>query len=511
MVYYVCFGGTILDITTLAFLSFVAISLLIYYLLPQKTKWCFLVFVSLFFVAIKDYRAIVFIFASSVSVFYSAKCFQNSQYDFVNKKRKTILVLTLVFNIGILFCVKYLEPIINIFYRSFSSTKGVFLFDNLIVPLGISYYTLQIVSYLLDVYWGRIEAETNYGKILLFTCYFPQMIQGPISRYGELSGEFFKEHKFNIDNLKFGLQLMLWGFFKKLVIADKIAGIVDRTFDLNTENGSTIVVGLVCYGIQLYCDFGGGIDVVRGVSECFDIRIAENFCQPYFSKSLGEFWRRWHITLGSWMKDYVFYPLSLSKPMTSFKRSLKKKISRTTVNRIQIAICDIVVFLLVGYWHGSGSIFWGWGLYNGIILAISALLVDFYANCRKKLNITSESKIWSLVFIARTLVIVTLGWAFDCANSAWEALGYIKNIFTVTPTYFSSSFDAVNANEIMAILPFCLVVLAVSIIKENGINVREKINKLPYFVKVIIWVALIEVIACFGRPLGEVGFMYANF
>ena len=183
------------------------------------------------------------------------------------------------------------------------------------------------------------------------------------------------------------------------------------------------------YGIQLYCDFSGGIDVIRGASECFGIGLKENFRQPYFSLSLGEFWRRWHISLGTWMKDYIFYPVSMAGWMGTLKKKLKKVASRKTATRVAMAIADLVVFALVGVWHGLGTNYLAWGLYNGIILAISAILVDEYAVWKNKLHIDSQAGYWKVLSLIRTLFIVTIGWIFDCTYTAGAAGELFVHLF----------------------------------------------------------------------------------
>jgi len=288
----------------------------------------------------------------------------------------------------------------------------------------MSYYTLQVISYLLDVYWGRMDAEEDYWKVLLFTCYFPQLVQGPISKYSELAPELFKEHKLDWKNIKYGVQLMLWGFFKKMLIADRIGVYVNAIFHEGvTPYGLTAWIGLVFYGIQLYCDFSGGIDVIRGVSECFGIGLKENFRQPYFSLSLGEFWRRWHISLGTWMKDYIFYPVSMAGWMSTLKKKLKKVTSRKTATRVAMAIADLLVFALVGIWHGLGTNYLAWGVYNGVILAVSAILVDEYAVWKNKMHIDSQAGYWKVISLIRTLLIVTIGWMDDVHEYFAELCG----------------------------------------------------------------------------------------
>ena len=379
-----------------------------------------------------------------------------------------------------------------------------------LLPIGMSYYTLQVISYLLDVYWGRMEAEQDYWKVLLFTCYFPQLVQGPISKYSELAPELFKEHKLDWKNIKYGVQLMLWGFFKKMLIADRIGVYVNAIFHGDvTPYGLTAWIGLVFYGIQLYCDFSGGIDVIRGASECFGIGLKENFRQPYFSLSLGEFWRRWHISLGTWMKDYIFYPVSMAGWMGRLKKKLKKVASRKTATRVAMAIADLIVFALVGVWHGLGTNYLAWGLYNGIILAVSAILVDEYAVWKNKLHIDGQAGYWKVISLIRTLFIVTIGWIFDCTYTAGAAGELFVHLFAFRKT--DLSVIALTTTDIAVLLAGCLVLLIVDVLHEKNIEVRRIVGTKNYWVQVAFWTIVVQMIACFGRVASAGGFMYANF
>lgn len=285
-----------------------------------------------------------FVVLTSVIVYLAAKKIEEVDDD----RKKKVLIAAMGACLFILIFLKYLSGL-SIFtqgnlmiFGNEMTIQGVI--KKYLLPIGMSYYTLQVISYLLDVYWGRMDAEEDYWKVLLFTCYFPQLVQGPISKYSELAPELFKEHKLDWKNIKYGVQLMLWGFFKKMLIADRIGVYVNAIFHEGvTPYGLTAWIGLVFYGIQLYCDFSGGIDVIRGVSECFGIGLKENFRQPYFSLSLGEFWRRWHISLGTWMKDYIFYPVSMAGWMSALKKKLKKITSRKTATRVAI--------LALGYYN----------------------------------------------------------------------------------------------------------------------------------------------------------------
>ena len=484
-----------MSVTTVTFLLFMIITTALYYIVSKEFKWKILLLASILFSAISDIRGILFIVLTSVSIWWSALHMADDE-----KRNKRLLIVTMLFNFGILVFLKYLTPFMN----------GILPDDgkiNLLVPIGISYYTLQAVSYILDVYWERTSPEKNYFKVLLFVCYFPQMLQGPINRYGDLSKEIYdNDHSFNIDNIKFGVQLMLWGYFKSMVISEYMAGYVHNIFYTDTPAyGLTVFGGLALFGIQLYANFSGGIDIVRGASKCFGIELPDNFRQPYFSKSLGEFWRRWHMTLGSWMKDYAFYPFSMSPMVSKMKKKLKKHVSRRMANRIPIAISNIVIFLVVGVWHGFGTNFAIWGLYNGIILCITELLTDRFVKIKSKFKINEESKVWGAFCIVRTFVIVTIGRCTDCAPSASGALRLIRNMLFVGASDLSMLNIGIGGIARIAVL------LIVGILHEKGISIREELNKKNILVQIIFWIIVIQSLGCFGTIGKGGGFIYADF
>lgn len=498
-----------MSITAAGFIIFFILSVLMYYVIPSKFRWLWLIVLSFLYVYSVSIFGFIFVLFTSVVVYFTARKIESSE-----NHKKLYMILGIVLSVAVLVVLKYILGL-DCFVHDitfYGETYEYRLFmRNFILPVGLSYYTLQVISYVLDVYWGKQEAEKNYLKVLLFTCYFPQMIQGPISKYSELAPELFKEHKLDWHNIKYGIQLMLWGFLKKLIIADRVGTYVAQIFtdNPNTVYGATVWLGWICYGIQLYCDFSGGIDVVRGVSECFGIGLKDNFRQPYFSLSLGEFWRRWHISLGQWMKDYIFYPVSISKWMGKLKKCMKKAMPRKRANQIAMGIADIIVFALVGIWHGTGTNFLAWGLYNGIILAVSAILADEYVKWKKGLHIDGESKGWKAFSLIRTLIIITIGWVFDCTTSMTDAFVMFANSFRFNLTDFScmelQHWD-------WFILPLSIGgLLVVDIMHEKNISVRDKLSQKNFWVQVIVWVLLIQAIACFKSVSFAGGFMYANF
>lgn len=481
-----------MNILSLGYLTFVFAGLLVYYGIPQRYRYLWLLILSVLFILSNSPLGLVFVLGTSLIVYWAAREMPNSANP------KAILLASLGLCLAVLVLMKYLAGYLPATLQGFISKY--------LYPVGLSYYTLQLISYLLDVYWGRIEPERNPGKLLLFTAYFPQLVQGPISKYGELSTELFKPAVFSWKNLKYGVQLMLWGFFKKMVIADRIVGcVVEAFWSGNTPGGMTVWVGLFFYSVQLYCDFSGGIDIVRGISECYGIGLKENFRQPYFSASLGEFWRRWHISLGEWMKDYVFYPLSTSRAMAGLKKSLKKRYNRKTATRVSIAIANIVVFTLVGLWHGTGSNFLAWGLYNGVILALSGLLEDSFRVFKGKLHIRSESPAWKGFCIIRTFLIVMIGYAFDCAVTCTDAVRMIIRMFDLR------TFGAVTIEIPYIGILMMVILLAVELLHEKEVSIRDALNAKSYWIQVLFWTAVVQMIACLGKIPNIGGFLYANF
>lgn len=498
-----------MDVSTLGFLIVFLISLVIYYSIPNKLKWIALLAFSLAFISTYKIAGLIFVFASAFSIWMAGlkiEKIDHSDYDKaeIKRKKKCILTLAILFNVSVLVVLKYVG-----FFAGVVLTGGNPF--AILIPVGLSYYTLQAVGYILDLYWGRISAEKSYFKILLFLCYFPQMIQGPISRYKDLSYELtIKDHTFSARNIKFGVQLMLFGYFKVLVIGAGAQEFVTNIFyGTSTPYGLSVLLGLILFGIQLYGNFSGGIDIVRGISECFGVILPENFKQPFFSKSLSEHWRRWHMTLGSWVKDYLFYPITLSKPVSKWKKCLKKQVSKKMANKIPIAVTNVLVFILVGIWHGTGTNYMLWGLYNGLILAFSELMADAYVKATGKLHINTHTWAWSLFAMLRTLFIVSLGRSTDCAATASGALNLVGNMFKIGKT--NLGIINISANVVVLFLMSVVILLAVDMIHEKNISIREYMERKSFVAQVLFWTIVIQYVPLFRRLAEIGGFLYAGF
>ena len=390
-------------------------------------------------------------------------------------------------------------------------------FQKLILPLGISFYTFQSMGYIIDVYWGKYEAEKNPFRFALFVSFFPQLLQGPIGRFDRLARQLYEQHSFDLLKAQYALQLMLWGFFKKLVLADRAAVVVNQVFQNYTQySGVTNIVAVLMYSIQLYMDFSGGMDVVMGVAALFGVELDQNFKRPYFATSITDFWHRWHITLGTWMKDYIFYPVSLSKWMGKFGKWSKKAFGKKTGRVVPICVANIIVFLVVGIWHGAAWKYIAYGLYNGLIIAVSSLLAPLYRKGFEKFHINPKSGAWHVVQILRTFLLVNISWYFDMAVSLSAAFAMMKSTVTgfslATLTDGSLMMLGLDKLDYMILAMGCLVVFLISFLKERGIQIRESLGRKPLVIRWAVYGMLVFGIPMFGYVMTTTGgFIYAQF
>jgi len=420
--------------TSYEFLAFLALVFLIYFVAPKKTQWVVLLIASYAFYLFSGVGNLIFIVATTVSSWavariMEARAVKAAAYVEANretmekearkaykaeakKKNFRLLVIGLTFNFLILAILKYTGFAIV----SFNSVFGTkFSVPDLLLPLGISFYTFRTMGYIIDVYRGKATAQKNLFKLALFTSFFPQIVQGPISRYSELEGELFASHKFDGKVFFSGLQRILWGYFKKLVIADRILIVMKNLLGDTAEyNGVYVFLLIILYSIEIYADFTGGIDITIGIAEAMGIKLAENFRHPFTSKSTKEYWNRWHITMGSWFTDYIFYPLSVTKTMQKVSKSSRKLFGNAIGKRIPVYIATIVTWFLTGLWHGAGWNFIVWGLLNCLVILISQELEPLYKKFRAKFPRLVETKCYGGFMIARTFLLMGVIRSLDC-------------------------------------------------------------------------------------------------
>ena len=502
-----------------------------YYVCPLRLRWVLLLLFSYAFYAVCGARALPYLLLTTLSTWAGALVIgriaerskaelraKKAQLDAAGKKalkaaakkrQRAVFLAVLALNFGVLALVKYTSPLLEALGRPPL---------RLLLPLGISFYTFQSMGYLIDVYSGKYPPEKNPARFALFVSFFPQLIQGPIARYDQLAAQLSEPHRFDWANIHRGLLLMLWGFFKKKVIADRALPLVSEVFaNQGAYGGAVIVVGVLFYSLQQYCDFSGGIDLVTGAAELMGIRLAPNFRRPYFAVSLGDFWRRWHISLGAWMRDYVFYPFALTRPVTRLSKAARRVLGTDAARALPAALGNILVFLLVGVWHGATMNYVLWGLYNGVILAVSALLEPAYKRANERLGSLTGSRAFHVFRVLRTFLIVNIGWYFDRCTRAGDAFAMLrKSVLAPNAAQLTDGTLlrlGLTAGDYRILAAATAILFAVSLLQERGVSIRAGVLRLPTPVRVILLYGFMYfVLATFvGAGAGGAGFMYAIF
>jgi D-alanyl-lipoteichoic acid acyltransferase DltB (MBOAT superfamily) len=444
------------------------------------------------------------------------KLYKNS----ASRQKKRILNAALLVIFGVLVFLKYTNFLVNslIPLLKLVSINVTIPHLDLLLPLGISFYTFQSGGYLIDVYRGRIKPDTNLAKYALFVSFFPQIIQGPISRYDQLAQQLYQGHAFDYTRVKFGLQLILFGIFKKLVIADRAAIIVNTVFDHYTQyQGFTVLFAAMLYCVQIYCDFSGGIDIARGVAEVLGIRLAPNFMQPFFATSVSDFWRRWHISLSSWMRDYIFYPLSISPSFARLGKAARKLVGNDLGKMVPGFLAMQITFFVVGAWHGAKWKYIVYGVYNGFFISSELLLEPYFRRLKKRFKLNSEAFSWRLFQIFGTFFIISIGRYFSRAASMTDAINMLQQTFSVfNPWVFldGSIYKlGLNISDFNLLLVVIGLLLFIDLLHEKGFSIRLRLSEQNILFRWSIYMCAIFAVILFGiyGDQHQIVFIYRGF
>lgn len=429
--------------------------------------------------------------------------------------RRRALLLALFASLVVLGYVKYWNVLLYDFNLA-PSPRSL----GIVLPLGISFFTFQSLSYLIDVYNGKVEPEGSFVRYLLFVAWFPQLIQGPINRFSDLAAQLYAERRWDAAAARRGLLRFGYGALKKVAISNVLAGYVQSTLgsvDAGTP-GMVAVLGVLIYSIQMYADFSGGIDMVEGVSELFGIKMAQNFRQPYFAISLADFWRRWHMTLGTWIRDYVFYPIALTRPMKAIGKWAGKRLGRHAGRTLPACAANIIVFLIVGLWHGAEWHYVLWGLYNGIIVALADYLAPVFERVANALHVDRSTRRFHVFAIVRTFAVVNIGRYFDVITTPEGIFYALRNTVTAFKDLpFQMALDLYGLNipvgALVVVGLACSFIFWVSLGYERGVDMRERILSWRLPARLALYTVLAVVAAfAFGFDTSNGGgFLYANF
>ncbi len=434
------------------------------------------------------------------------------------KKNKRMMLLVLLINIAFLFVFKYLRFFTtnaNIILDWFNAGHHFKIF-RFAAPIGISFYTLQALSYVIDVYNKKQEPSKNIIKVFLYLAFFPTVMEGPITRFSEVADDLMKGERVYFKSFCFGYQRIIWGFFKKLVIADRLNIIVEHVFNNYSHYGSlSMVIGIIAYTILLYAEFSGTMDVVIGIGEIFNVKIPENFKQPFFSKNISDFWTRWHISLGKWFKDYIFYPVSLSKPMKKLNSSIRQHLKNRTGPLVTGGIALFCVWSLNGLWHGAGWTFIFYGMYHFVCILLGNIFEPWIVKLCGLLHIKRESKPYIVFRIVKTWFFIFLGELFFRAPSMSVAFGMLGNMLSFKGMFPHELLRyGLDGKDYIVLFISIIVLFVVGILREKNINIREKIAEKPIYVRWLIYYLLIFsviLLGAYGSEYIPVDPIYADF
>lgn len=411
---------------SLAYLFFLSLTAIAYYIFPGKIRWIWLLIASIGY-----YLSFIPIFLFLIIIIVASNFFLAKMLSKVpaGKKNQALTIILLV-NVIILVFFKYFNFLfpgsqIHLFTADlFFRTDPI---HRMLIPLGLSYLTFTVLSYQIEIKRKTIEPETHFGYFSLYLLFFPKIAQGPIERPQHLLPQLRQFHSFNYDIVVEGLKLILWGYFKKLVVADRLAIYVNAVYN-NSEhhNGTTLIIATIFFAFQIYADFSGYTDIALGSAKIFGFNLTNNFNRPYFATSITDFWNRWHITFSTWLRNYIFLPLAYFIS----NRMKKEKYLFVSTEKWIYLIAIMVTFIICGLWHGEGWTYLLWGMLFGVYLTYSNWTGKLNKNIRKRLHIRKASALYIFYKVCLTFILVSFAWIFFRASSLPQAFEVIKKIFT---------------------------------------------------------------------------------
>jgi alginate O-acetyltransferase complex protein AlgI len=480
---------------SLQYALFLPLVVILYYVLPQKIRWVFLLVASYYFYMCWNSKYAVMLLLSTAVTFFAAQLLHKAK----DKRMKVFyLVACLGINLGVLFVFKYF----NFFNETIADFAGLMGLRyqpsklSLLLPVGISFYTFQSLGYVIDVYKGKAEPMRHFGKFALFVSFFPQIAAGPIGRIESLRPQFDLHQRFDFDRIRSGLLQIGLGLFKKLVIADRLAVLVNTVYDKpGVHNGLSFALASVFFSFQIYCDFSGYTDIAIGSAKLLGINLMENFRRPYLAMTVAGFWKRWHISLTSWFKDYVYIPLGGNR-----KRHLPN---------------ILIVFLVSGLWHGASLTFIIWGLLNGFYQVAGILTKPFTDRLKALLRITGTSMTYGFLKRIENFALITFAWIFFRANSVGDLRLILSKLFTWNMSFFSNFNTAsLGMGRIDLVLSVLLIVVLILFeLVQEKVSIGAFLRKEPLVFRWAAYLAVIATIIVFGvyGDANSTQFIYFKF
>jgi len=468
---------------SLDFLIFFPIVLLVYYVIPNKIKNLWLLVASYYFYMCWNAKYAILILASTFITYVSGLAIERWKY------KKIVVALSFISNLSILFFFKYTNFVIELINGLSNSLHIMFNVPSvdILLPVGISFYTFQALSYTMDVYRKEIYAERNFINYALFVSFFPQLVAGPIERSKNLLKQLAVPRRFDYDLAREGLLLMIWGYFLKIVLASRLAIFVDTVYrDYEKFGGAYLIIATMLFAVLVYCDFAGYSTIAMGAAQILGIKLMDNFNAPYLAGTVAEFWRRWHISLTSWFKDYLYIPLGGNRKGTT----------RKYINKM-------IVFLVSGLWHGANMTFIVWGGLNGLYQVIGEITLTTRRSIKKVLGINEKSTGYKIISILITFMLVDFSWIFFRASSYADAINIIKSIFSVHNPWilFDGSLYTCGLDyKNFGLMIVCIIILLIAdVIKHKGIQIRKRVLEQDWWFRCLFFASAIILVLLFGK------------
>lgn len=506
-----------------AFLLFFPVVTTAYFLLPHRFRWLLLLAASCYFYMafIPEY---ILILAVTITVDYFAGL---GLEKFDGRKKRWVLIASILTNVGMLAFFKYFN-FANENLAALANFIGWnYPVENLsiLLPIGLSFHTFQSLSYTIEVYRGHQKAERHFGYLALYVLYYPQLVAGPIERPQNVLHQLHEEHHFDYPRVTNGLKRMAWGMFKKVVVADRMVQFVNPVYaDPTSYDGPALVLATLAFAIQIYCDFSGYSDIALGSAQVMGVKLMKNFDHPYFARSISDFWRRWHISLSTWFRDYVYIPLGgnrVSKPRWAFNL--------------------FITFLISGLWHGANWTYIIWGALHGAYFVLSAWMEPFWQRLSALTRLDQLPRLQAALGMLTTFSLVTFAWIFFRAASLRDALYISRHLISGWPSYLAQSwnlfvegfqktadlglYSIVNAvftiiepmtgesRAVIALTVFALLILLIIEILQYRGNLLEQLDQKPVYLRRVVYASLLAAILILGTSYASVqqAFIYFQF
>lgn len=511
---------------------FLPVVILVYACLPRKNaRRVWLLFTSLFFFWTDGKGLLFYLLLSTLFMHHGGLWIQRLHKELAGllpdtpkedkkalkhkyqTKQRWILAFFIALELGMLVVLKYT----GFFAGNFNRLIGLVTvlqvpIPRFLLPMGISFYTMQAMSYLFDVYRKKIEADTNLGRLLLYMSFFPNIMEGPICRWSDTAVDLWNVERIKYENLTRGLQRVLWGCIKKIVVADRLNPFVQNVFagydkavnfdlihfDYTSYPGWVLALGAVAFTLQLYAEFSGTMDMALGVGEIFGVHSPENFQRPFFSRSVSEFWKRWHITLGTWFRDYVFYPVSMSAPVKKLTTKARKRLGNRFGPLVGGSVALFSVWIFNGLWHGAGWNYIFFGMYHFVLILAGNIADVVMTRVSEKTGFKRDVLPWRIFRILRTAVLVVIGELFFRAPSLTQGFAMFGRIFASFRAPAGPVNWGIDLKDLIVVLFTVGLMFAVSVLQERGKDIRTRVAEKPVILRYAFWYAAILFVVIFG-------------